>query len=720
MGARFSVVALAVLVLAVVAPAARGQGTGKASILREADTVVVDDKGDGVYTGLVTFPTEGIYDQVKQNFPNPNVLLRNVLGSKGKVEMTNATVGYDDAKRSLHLSATILGAAVAKHNKWQMDVGKNVELLHVDSHTAILLSVANMDGASLVVSGKVELPTGAKNIKIEADTGSLVYDLDRETKKGDVSLEAVLKAKPRIMSALYKIYGDSDYSNGTFWTAKTIFTNSGVGDITHLKVSYRMGEYAAWSPQTEYSLIAPGGHIVDMYYPLMSKDTAELKSKTPVDLEVKFSYSDASGKEYSDNSSKRVTLLGANGFEYSNVADEERTNAWSDNFSNTPLVAAFVTSMDDPVRAFGGMVEQACGGQPANHDDESAVRFCKALYDLEVANGIAYQSAVGLLTDNGGVSQELKYPRDVLRDKSGTCIELSILYAATCQTVGLQCNLVMIPGHCYVLVQLPGGGEFPVECTAISGPAIPVAPNAPKHPQPYTFAESAKFAQYEISKLEMGKFFIVNVKDLQGQGVLCPELSKLPADILNSWGYKLGPAQTAPRTAAPDAEANANNDNGGNGGNANANGDTQIWRDRRGRMSLAVPGNWVSNTISPGLRQTFPGYALSTSDPKTQATIQVVFFDGATNSDMVAKKIAQSFGLRITLGPEQNDKVGGRDVLILPVSVIMFNGNKLGLLIYVAKVNGGLVAIDAGGPQVIMKDITPTLQKAIESVRFAD
>jgi hypothetical protein len=111
---------------------------------------------------------------------------------------------------------------------------------------------------------------------------------------------------------------------------------------------------------------------------------------------------------------------------------------------------------------------------------------------------------------------------------------------------------------------------------------------------------------------------------------------------------------------------------------------------------------------------------LSTSDPKTQATIQVVFFDGATNSDMVAKKIAQSFGLRITLGPEQNDKVGGRDVLILPVSVIMFNGNKLGLLIYVAKVNGGLVAIDAGGPQVIMKDITPTLQKAIESVRFAD
>ena len=551
-----------VFVVLVVGSQANAQ-MGKAIVLRENDTVTIDDKGDGIYTGRVTFPTEGIYDQVKGNFPNPNVLLRNLLGSKGKAEMTNATVAYDDAKRSLQLGATILGASVDRHNKWQMDVGKNTELLYVDGRCAILLNVMNIDGISLVISGKVQLPEGAKNIKVEAESGSLAYDLDREAKKGDVSLDVNLKAKPRVMSALYKLYGDSEFNNGTFWTAKTIFTNSGAGDITHLKVSYRIGEYAPWSPRTEYSLIAPGGHAVDMYYPLLTRDAAELKSKTPVDLEVKFTYTDSAGKEYSDTSSKRITLMGGNGFEYSNVTDEERTNAWSDMFSNNPLLAAFVTKMDDPVRSFGGLAAQASGGQPAEYDAQAAVRFCKSLYDLEVANGIAYQSAVGLLTEHAGVSQEVKYPRDVLRDKSGTCIELAILYAATCETVGLKCNLVLIPGHCYALVQLPGGENLPVECTAISGAAIPLAPNAPKHPNPYTFAEAVNFGQHEIANLQMGKFFIVDVENMQSQGVLCPELPRLPADILTSWKYQTIPSQPPPQQGnqGVPAPAAANHDN---------------------------------------------------------------------------------------------------------------------------------------------------------------
>ena len=59
-----------ILLLLLVGSQAKAQATGKAIILREADTVSVDEKGDGVYTGLLTFPTEGIYDQVKPLTPH--------------------------------------------------------------------------------------------------------------------------------------------------------------------------------------------------------------------------------------------------------------------------------------------------------------------------------------------------------------------------------------------------------------------------------------------------------------------------------------------------------------------------------------------------------------------------------------------------------------------------------------------------------------------------
>ena len=528
------------LFVLVAVPAARAQVRDKAPLLRETDTVSVDDKGDAIYAGKLTFPSESVYSQVKENYPNPYVLLRNVIGTRSKSQTTNATASYDDSQRSIELKSNILGAAVNKRNKWRMEVGKNTELLHVDGRTAILINATSNGGPTLVVSGKVELPAGAHNVKVDSETGTLVYEFDRLDKTGSVSLDADLKVKPRIMSALYKVYGNSEFAQGIFWTAKTVFNNSGEGDIKHLKVSYRIGDYAPWSPPTEYTLVPPGGHVTDLYFPLLGKDTADLKSQTPVDLEVKYSYTDGAGKEYNDATAKRITLLGGNGIEYSNTTDEDRTNTWSELFSNSPLVSAFVTKMDDPVRAFSGMVSQLCGGQPAGLSDDAAVKFCKALYDLEVANRVSYQWSVGLLTANGGVSQELKYPRDVLRDRSGTCIELAILYASICESAGLHCDLVMIPGHCFPVVKLPSGGLLPVEATAISGPAIDK-----QHPDPFSFEEAVKFAMKEYSSLKMGLFYQIDVVQDQAEGVLCPELSNLPADIVNTWGYKLpGGGQT--------------------------------------------------------------------------------------------------------------------------------------------------------------------------------
>ena len=543
-----SSLATIVLIVALSAAWVRGQTGNRLAIVRENDATTVDEKGDATFTGRIVFPSEQMYSIVKANFPNPYVLLRSILGSSGKADLTNATVAYDDQKRSLQMTATMLGAAIDKRNKWRIDIGKNSELLHLDGRTCVLLNVAETGGMTLVVSAKIDLPQGAKSIQVDGDSGLLSYEFDRAAKAGNASINAEMKVKPRLMSAVYKVYGDREFAQGSLWTAKTVFTNTGSGDITHLKVSYRIGDYAPWSPPTEYSLLVPGGHLVDLYYPLLNREVTDLRSQTPADLEVKYTYSDTAGKEYSDSlEPKRITLLDANGFEFSNVTPEERTTSWADAFSNNPLMAAWVNKMDDPVRAFSGMVAQASGGQPGGISDEGTVRFCATLYNMELLNGIAYQGSVGLSTDSGG-AQEIKFPRDVLRDKSGTCVELAITYAAVCESAGIKCTLVLVPGHCFVVANLPSGNILPVECTGISGPALEgfwESLTGKKHPEPFSFEEVVKVAGFEFSHREPGRSALVDVDAMQSQGVLCPELPKVAADIVNTWGYKVPQGQGA-------------------------------------------------------------------------------------------------------------------------------------------------------------------------------
>src|SRR5262249_22578464 len=49
----------------------------------------------------------------------------------------------------------------------------------------------------------------------------------------------------------------------------------------------------------------------------------------------------------------------------------------------------------------------------------------------------------------GQFQQHVKFGRDVLKNHAGTCIDLSILFASACETVGLEPIMVVIPGHAF-------------------------------------------------------------------------------------------------------------------------------------------------------------------------------------------------------------------------------------------------------------------------------
>ena len=502
----------------------------------------VDEKGNLKINLDWRFPTNALYIQIKKNFPSPYIILREFTSQKSAFEVANASIEYDDAERALHVTADFLGTAVNKKGRWEIDMGKGTDCILLEKQRGIFLQVTPIDSQMiLVMDMMVSLPREAFNVRYNEKKGLLTYSLPRKSATGYCELDLSLQCKPRLMAATYKVYGNPDISGGSMWVAKAVFKNTGECNIRNLKVSYKLGEYSDWSIPHTYSLIVPGGCVVDLYYPVISSKVTQLLTRTPVDVQIKYSYQDEEGNKYEDISGKRIEILGINQIEFCNLTKEEITGTWAEYFSNAPLLAAWVTHLDPPVKALAGMVSRLAGGVPTKLDQESAIKFCRALYDLEVANGLAYQTPSGFLVEYMA-GQDIKYPRDVLRDKSGTCVDLAILYASVCEAVGLETMLILIPGHCFPVIVLPGGGLLPVECTAISGAAV----GGPQG-QVLSFDKAVELASKELQNLQMGKYYSVNVEEMWQQGLVSPELPRLEADVLEKWGWRLPQAQIQQR-----------------------------------------------------------------------------------------------------------------------------------------------------------------------------
>jgi len=501
---------------------------GDFATIRISAVTNVDQKGDLHMDLRWRIPTDSIYTEIKRNYPNAYMILREFLPQRANREAVNTKVEYDDSQRTLRLTTDFLGSAVNRKGRWEIYLGKGTESILIDNQKAVFLQMIALDSRTLqIMDLTVTLPKSASSTRYEPEKGLLTYVLPQISVTGPCELSLSVKSKSRIMAATYKMYGNPQIFEESMWISKTLFANTGKCNIRDLRINYKLGEYSEWSPTREYSLVVPGGSVVDLFYPVISSKITGLVTRTPVDLEINYTYKSQTGATYSGSTIERIEALGINQIEFSNLAPEEKSNAWADNFSNAPLLAAWVTHLDTPVKALAGMASQLAGGVPTALDAESAIRFCKAVYDLQVTNGIAYQTPSGFLIKYSA-GQDIKYPRDVLRDKSGTCVDLAILWASVCEAVGLQTILIVIPGHAFPVIILPDGRFLPIESTLISGPEGAAQ-----------FSQALEAGLKQLSELRVGMHYVVNVREMQQQGVVSPELPALEADILQRWGWRL-------------------------------------------------------------------------------------------------------------------------------------------------------------------------------------
>ncbi len=522
-------------------------------------SLVIDAAGEARLDVGVRFPAAEMAD-VKAQSPDAKRFLTRLCPSRPDYEVDrSAEVSYDATAPTLKAAAVLHG--FARHRgagRWEADLG--ADYLEGGADPAIpggrqwTFDVSGtLDGEHDYMGAmRVVLPEGAVAPRWDREEHKLLWGLAHEIPAGDGSLSGRIQCAPRVISGAYKVYTVAKgftarhvpLANGeeivlgadlsTPWVGRLVLSNAGPGGIFDLRVRWKLEDYTAeWSPAEKFPELRPGQTVVSVYYPVIQPSVARLRDDTKANLHVKWTWTDAAGKAHEDDDAGRVTLLGVNNFAFSDLGEESQFGTFAETIRNAPLLAAWVSRNDGVVNQFGAMANKNAGGVAASVSDENAQKAMQHCYELMLMNNITYQSPPALVKDRGrsfdaSEVQTVRFPRDVIKNRSGTCIDLAILYASMLNAVGLHPVLVLIDGHCFPAVILPSQRIVAVESTGVGGGLAGGF-------LPFRKVLALGTREFDDAR-RSGRYLLVPVQEMWEAEILTPELEELPADILQRWG----------------------------------------------------------------------------------------------------------------------------------------------------------------------------------------
>lgn len=536
-----------------------------------AGTLTLLPQGDARVVAVVRFPSAEMAD-VKAKSPDPAKFVGRLCPQRPDYQTgEDAAASYAANGSTLEVRGTLEGFARQRSGgRWEVALGREYLSATPDGagRTWSFPVAGTLDGDHRYSGAmRVVLPDGASDARWDERAKRLSFAMPAEAAAGDGSLSGRLETAPRVISAAYKVYTlEQGFSarhvplaNGeeivlgadvaTPWVGRLVLKNAGPGPIRDLKVRWKLEDYTAdWSAAEKFPELRPGQTAVSVYYPVIQASIARLRDDTRANLLVRWTWVDASGKAREDDDAGRVTLLGVNNFAFSDLGEASQFGTFAETIRHGPLLAAWVSRNDGAVTQFAAMANKNAGGVAASVSDENALKAMRSCYELMVINDVTYQSPPELIAERGrsfdaSVIQTVRFPRDVIKNRSGTCIDLAILYAAMLNAVGLQPMLVLIDGHCFPAVILPSQRIVAVEATGVggglSGGFLP-------------FPKVLEIGTRQFGEArQSGRYLLVPVLEMWQSGILTPELEELPADILQRWGITGTPPAGADRKPAP-------------------------------------------------------------------------------------------------------------------------------------------------------------------------
>lgn len=542
--------------------------------------------------------------------------------------------------------------------------------------------------------------------------------------------------KPTVMTFAYKAYGSPQAADGKYWMARVVVDNTGGRPLSDVRVSYRIPDYLDWTTPELNAELLPGQTAVVALYPKLPARVTQTRTRTPATLEIKLEHTDG-GRTHERIERREFEFRGVNEVEYTSLPASEVLD-WFDIYSNNEILAALVTDEDDAVKQYLGKISETQGGVNVISDQKTLLQFLKSCYDFQVQTGMTYAAAKGVPEQIGDVAaytQSIRLPRDVIAQNSGLCIELAILQASLAQAAGAKAYLVMIPGHCYPLLQAPDGSMVAIESTGIGGANLGGTKS---------FEEAIQIGMKELEEATGGKVpaTIVDVGQMQARGIRPPELDRTDlAALTRTLQDRLdqrrgGGGQPRPndqtalvRNDAPQPDAggftppnpNVNPnpdgggggggdggftpmppdggggggdggddgggftpmpppDRGGGGGGGGGGGPPQpqvagnVYRSRLG--TVAFPQGFVPNPqLVTQMKPFAPFYAFNVADPNQQVQIDVFEFAPGDVGSCLQQIVntGNQFGLQYQVGQPGPVQFGGQQAFLYPLQC--FNPN---------------------------------------------
>ena len=242
-------------------------------------------------------------------------------------------------------------------------------------------------------------------------------------------LEIVKVEIGEIFASAYKYY--ESHSIG-----KVVISNNTGTVFPQAKLSFSIKDYMDFPTEIQLQELASNQEIELLLKPVFSNKILEVTENTPIQSEIALTYFVA-GEVKTVTRSFPITLY------------ERHAMVWD----QKAKLGAYVTSKDTPVADFSRAVIQQYVETSSNL--HSSLLYARAIYGALGVAGLSYiidpSSPFQEFSEKVTSVDYLQYPRDTLSRKSGDCDDLSILFAACMENVGINTAFIDVPGHVFIM-----------------------------------------------------------------------------------------------------------------------------------------------------------------------------------------------------------------------------------------------------------------------------
>jgi len=233
-----------------------------------------------------------------------------------------------------------------------------------------------------------------------------------------------------ILPVFYKYYDEHPIGTATLW-------NSESDVATDINVDLFVKQYMDIPKQClVHDALNPDEQIQVNLSALFTDTILEITESTKVGVEIKIQYI-INGVQYESDYRETIRIFDRNAI----VWDDDRR------------AAVFVTAKDPLVLQFSkntmGYIKSE-GNQSVNKSLTQAIALFEALSLYGVSYVVDPRTPYEELSKDKQAIDYLQFPRQTFEYKAGDCDDLSVLYNALLESIGIETAFITIPGHIFI------------------------------------------------------------------------------------------------------------------------------------------------------------------------------------------------------------------------------------------------------------------------------